>query len=53
MEYLETTPNTVARNWKDLSVEHPGLYESIVHPVLDARMCKVFKEVLLGNRGKR
>lgn len=46
-------PVTVACNWKEMSAEYPGVYHEVVHPVLDKRMYKTFREVLLGTGGKR
>lgn len=38
-------PKFVASTWKKLTKEYDGRIKEVVHPILDEKMCKVFKEV--------
>lgn len=38
-------PKFVASTWKKLTEEYNGRIKEVVHPILDANMCKTFKEV--------
>lgn len=38
-------PEFVAKTWKSLTDKYDGRYKEVVHPILDAQMCKVFKDV--------